>query len=95
MVDILHHVVSLLVDFFIVPTDSDRVLTLLESAHGHAAGVGCFSGGVENVAFLEGFDCLDGGWHVGAFGDCADSVFDEFLLVLTVEFILARADCAF
>jgi hypothetical protein len=50
---------------------------------------------VENVAFLEGFDCLDGGWHVGAFGDCADSVFDEFLLVLTVEFILARADCAF
>jgi hypothetical protein len=50
---------------------------------------------MENEAFLKRFDCLDGGWHVFPFGDCDDSVFDEFLRVRTVEFILVRANCAF
>ena len=77
-----------LIHFFGRPRESGGVLTHFESRHRHPAGVGGFSGSVEDARLLENADGFGSGGHVGTFAHGHHAIGHEGAGIVAVNLVL-------
>ena len=89
--DVLHDALETSVDFLEGPAQSQAVLAHFQCGHCNTAGIGSLGRSKEHAGLLEGCGGFEGGRHIGAFCNGLDTVGNQGVGGININFILRCA----